>query len=95
MPIRVYQSSDSAHGCAFCRPGFERLQKMSEQDLVDCPACGISVTRRACAPALINSSGSMLSKNNLERHGFTQYQKVGKGEYEKSAGQQGPDTLEA
>ena len=37
----------------------------------------------------------MLSKNNLARHGFTQYQKVGKGEYEKSAGQQGPDALKA
>jgi predicted nucleic acid-binding Zn ribbon protein len=95
MPIRVYQSTNPARGCVYCRPGFDLLQKMAAPDLLYCPECGVSVRRLPAAPALINSSGSMLSKNNLARHGFTQYQKVGKGEYEKSAGQQGPDTLKA
>lgn len=38
--------------CSACGHGFERLQKLSDPDPVDCPACGkAAITRRLTAPS--------------------------------------------
>ena len=90
MPFYEYQAT-SEPGCDHCLAGFECLQKMSAAALTRCPECGGSVRRRISAPN-ISRSDSTLSKGNLEDKGFTQYKRVSKGQYEKTAGR-GPDTI--
>ena len=90
MPIFEYRAT-SPGDCPICASGFERLHKPSESELKDCPSCGNAVKRVASAPSLASSSPSLDSKN-LEQHGFTQYRKAGKGEYEKTAGK-GPQKI--
>jgi hypothetical protein len=46
--------------------------------LIACPQCGTAVERVLSAPNLTKSDTS-LSTDNLEKHGFTQYRKSGKG----------------
>ena len=85
MPIYEYEHDiDPAGGCS---ARFEAFQKIADEPLANCPACG-----KACHRVLsvfgVAASGSagILSKSNLEAHGFTQYSKKGKGYYEKTAG---------
>ncbi|MDA3934144.1 MAG: hypothetical protein PF630_07455 [Gammaproteobacteria bacterium] len=94
MPIHVYQASGDEH-CAQCRNGFEQLEKMSAEPLSNCPQCGAALRRCITAPAVISSDGHLLSPGHIEKHGFTQYKKVGQGEYERTAGSNGPDKLKA
>ncbi|MBU1187403.1 MAG: zinc ribbon domain-containing protein [Gammaproteobacteria bacterium] len=94
MPLRVYQASGEAH-CQQCLPGFERLEKMDATALTHCPHCAAEVRRCVSAPSVINADGSLLTPASLEKHGFTQYRKVGQGEYERSAGSKGPSKLKA
>jgi hypothetical protein len=49
------------------------------------------VERVLSAPNLTKSDTS-LNTDNLEKHGFTQYRKSGKGVYEKTAGK-GPNVI--
>jgi len=90
MPIFEYKSTQPT-GCSHCTNGFERLHKHHEPELKECPICGVSVRRIVSAPSLAKPSPS-LAPENLERHGFTQYRKSGKGTYEKTAGS-GPKTI--
>lgn len=90
MPIYEYQNAD-AHSCPHCEQGFERLHKSGEQDLAACPKCGAAVKKKLSAPSLAGA-GPSLDPANLEKHGFTQFRKSGKGVYEKTAGK-GPDVI--
>ena len=90
MPIYEYRPVAS-QGCSHCRDGFEILQKLSDQILKKCPACGNPIQRIISAPNLARADHS-LDKSNLEKHGFTQYTKAEKGVYEKTAGS-GPEVL--
>jgi putative FmdB family regulatory protein len=90
MPIYEYQPSGDQH-CDHCLHGFEILRKSSEPELENCPQCGAPVVRRISAPSLAKP-GPALDAANIEKHGFTQYKKAGKGIYEKTAGK-GPDTI--
>ena len=90
MPIYVYKASTMT-ACGHCRDQFEVMQKLREPPLAVCPDCGAAVKRLITAPH-IASSGPSLSEDNIERHGFTQYRKLEKGVYEKTAGK-GPDII--
>ena len=90
MPIYEYQASGEEQ-CEYCESGFELLRKISEQTLSQCPECGAPVERKISAPNL-GGSGPSLDSANVEKHGFTQYKKAGKGVYEKTAGK-GPDVI--
>lgn len=90
MPIYEYAPRSEEH-CPFCKSGFEQLQKITDAALEQCPKCNADVTRQISAPN-VQKGDSDLSPSNIEKHGFTQYKKVGKGEYEKTAGK-GPRTL--
>ncbi len=92
MPIHVYQACGEKH-CQHCQNGFERLEKMDAAAPTHCPHCGAEVRRCVSAPSVINADGSLLTPASLTKHGFTQYRKVGKGEYERSAGTQGPNRI--
>ena len=90
MPIYEYQPGSARH-CAYCRNGFEKLQKLHEPALLECPRCHAPV-RRVISAANVAKSGPSLEPSNLEKHGFTQYRKSGKGVYQKTAGK-GPDVI--
>jgi putative FmdB family regulatory protein len=90
MPIYEYRPVKEC-GCALCTGGFELLRKISDPDLTACPECGAAVERVLSAPNLTKSDTS-LDPANVEKHGFTQYRKSGKGVYEKTAGK-GPNVI--
>jgi predicted nucleic acid-binding Zn ribbon protein len=96
MPTYLYQvvTDDDSDGEIF-----EVVQPMSEKPLKKHPETGAAVTR---IPALPNIAGkwsdmkskSSLSNKNLDRLGFTKYERAGDGKYEKRAGG-GPDVISA
>lgn len=90
MPIYEYQASGEAC-CEHCRASFDVMQKVADEPLKFCPRCHNPVARKISRPNL-SKSGPSLSKDNIEKHGFTQFKKVGKGVYEKTAGK-GPDYI--
>jgi len=67
------------------------MQKLSDDPLACCPECYSPVRRKISRPNLASPAPS-LSESNLEKHGFTQFRKVEKGVYEKTAGK-GPDFI--
>jgi len=91
MPIREYVPVEPP-GCALCCYGFERLERVDEAPLAACTACGRPVRRILGAVAVVSGQAHVLREGHLARHGFTQYRRVGKGHYEKTAGE-GPDTV--
>ncbi|MCK7593663.1 FmdB family zinc ribbon protein [Pseudomarimonas salicorniae] len=91
MPIYTYRSTGT--GCAHCREGFDTLQKLSDAELNACPECGAAVRKQLSAPALAIGGAHLLSEKRIGEKGFTQYRKIGKGVYEKTAGK-GPDIIQ-
>ena len=90
MPIHHYLPEHE--GCAACRDGVDRLQKLGDTDPVHCAACGARLVRQLSAPAVVSGQAHRLSEKHAAKHGFTRYQRAGKGVYEKTAGP-GPDII--
>ena len=90
MPI--YEYRPDAKSCAYCVYGIERLEKLDDPALTTCPACGAPIHRAVAAPAVISGSAHVLREKHIAEHGFSQYRRVGKGQYEKTTGD-GPDTI--
>jgi putative FmdB family regulatory protein len=90
MPI--YEYAPTTGGCAVCRAGIERLQRLSDPPLAACPECSAPLARVIGAPQVVAGQAHVLREGHLAKHGFTQYRKVGKGKYEKTAGK-GPPTI--
>lgn len=96
MPTYVYAilNADGSDG-----PTFEVVQRMSEAPLTKHPETGQPV-RRVIQPPIIpgewsdHSTKQKLSDKNLDRLGFTKYQRSGDGVYEKKAGR-GPNAISA
>ena len=96
MPTYLYQvqTDDDSEGEIF-----EVVQPMSEKPLKKHPETGVPVAR---IPALPNIAGkwsdikgkAQLSNKNLDRLGFTKYERAGDGNYEKKAGD-GPNVISA
>jgi len=96
MPTYVYRiiNEDGSEG-----ETFEVFQKMSDPPLTEHPETGEPVRRVIQAPNIAGKwseagTKKMLSDSNLDRLGFTKYQKMGKGQYEKRAGA-GPQSIDA
>ncbi len=96
MPTYVYQviEDDGSDGEIF-----EVFQKMSDPTLQTHPESGKPVRRLIQAPNISgkwseSATKRMLSDKNLDRIGFTKYQRTGDGKYEKRAGS-GPPTIDA
>lgn len=90
MPIYTYQA-DNTDPCAYCAEPFEVMQKMDAERLQRCPECG-GALRRVITPPNLAAAAPNLSADNIGKKGFTQYRKLEKGVYEKTAGQ-GPDII--
>jgi hypothetical protein len=94
MPTYVYElvNEDGSPGKTF-----EIVQKMSDEALTHHPETGEPV-RRLIQPPYIPGDNSdhaisrKLSNKNLDRLGFTKYERAGDGKFEKKAGQ-GPNVI--
>jgi len=76
---------------------FEVFQSIKDPPLTRHPETGEPVKRLVSAPGLAlkhseASEKTRLSDKNLDRLGFTKYQKSGDGTWDKTAGQ-GPDSI--
>jgi len=91
MPIYEYMNA-TEQGCDQCRDGFTRLEKLADVPLHACPRCGAPVRRMISAPTVVSGKAHMLKQSSIEKAGFTQYKKIGKGVYEKTAGK-GPGII--
>jgi putative FmdB family regulatory protein len=92
MPTYVYEIIDTGET-------FEVVQKMADDALTKHPETGQPVRRVIQAPHVAgdfsdSATKQKLSNKNLDRLGFTKYERAGDGHYEKRAGG-GPDTLNA
>ncbi|MCE9620228.1 MAG: zinc ribbon domain-containing protein [Planctomycetes bacterium] len=92
MPTYVYE---------VVKPGgeagerFEVFQRLSDPALTAHPETGEPVRRAIVLPQVQTMSDKgRYSKSNLERLGFSRFEKRGDGHYEKTAGQ-GPDAISA
>lgn len=90
MPI--YEYAPRSGTCDRCRGRFALMQSLKDPELAQCPDCGQPVRRLISAPAIASGASHLLRESHFARHGFTQYRRVEKGHYEKTAGP-GPDTI--
>jgi predicted nucleic acid-binding Zn ribbon protein len=79
---------------------FEHVQSMKEDALTKHPETGEPVRRVPQAPIIAGHWSDMkgkgaLSNKNLERLGFTKYERKGKGYMERVAGKEGPKSISA
>lgn len=93
MPIYEYISASEC-GCAHCQGGFTVLQRLSDPVITACPACEAPVRKLISSPNVVCGKAHMLRESSIEKAGFTQYRKIGKGVYEKTAGK-GPGVISA
>jgi predicted nucleic acid-binding Zn ribbon protein len=96
MPTYVYEILDKKGQPT--GETFEIIQSMKEDALVKHPETGKPVRRAIVAPAIAEKwsdmkSKSALSNKNLERMGFTKYERKGNGYMERTAGKFGPKSL--
>jgi putative FmdB family regulatory protein len=89
MPI--YEYAPTSGHCEKCNGVFEVMQRMADAKLTACPACGQPCERRISKVAL--GGNWSLSDSRIRQSGLTQYKKVEKGVYEKTAGTEGPEHL--
>lgn len=93
MPFYEY-IHESGPGCAHCQGGFTVLQRLSDPRIGHCPVCASAVRRLISPPNVVSGQAHKLKTSNIEKAGFTQYRKIGKGVYEKTAGK-GPGVISA
>lgn len=98
MPTYVYEILDkSGRGSG---KYFEIVQSIKDDALAKHPETGAPVRRVPQAPAIAGKWSDMkgksaLSNSNLERMGFTKYERKGKGYMERVAGKEGPKSISA
>lgn len=96
MPTYVYEFLDSkgqptGKTC-------ELVHSIKDAALTKHPESGQAIRRIPAVPTIAGkwsdlSSKGNLSNKNLERMGFTKYERKGSGYMERTAGKQGPQTL--
>jgi predicted nucleic acid-binding Zn ribbon protein len=98
MPTYVYEILDKK-GEGTGRT-FEIVQSIKEDALKKHPETGEPVRRVPQAPMIAGNWSDLkgkgkLSNQNLERLGFTKYERKGKGYMERVAGKEGPRSISA
>lgn len=78
---------------------FEYVQRMADEPLTEHPETGQPCRRAISAPAIAgkwsNLNKTQLSNKRLGELGFTKFEKKGDGYYERTAGSDGPRTINA
>lgn len=96
MPTYVYEILDkSGKGTG---KHFEIVQSIKADALTKHPETGAPVRRVPQAPTIAGKWSDLkgkgaLSNKNLERLGFTKYERKGKGYMERVAGKEGPQSI--
>jgi predicted nucleic acid-binding Zn ribbon protein len=96
MPTYIYETLDKRGQPT--GETFELVQSIKADPLTRHPETGQPVRRAIVAPTLglaMSKVKSSMSNKNLERLGFTKYERKGKGYMERTAGKQGPDSISA
>jgi hypothetical protein len=98
MPTYVYDILDSRGEPTGRR--FEIVQSMRDGALTKHPETGEPVRRAIVAPNIAGNWSPLktkgkLSNQNLDRLGFTKYERKGKGYMERVAGKEGPPRISA
>lgn len=62
MPIYAFE-------CSACRHQFDRLQKLSDPDPAECPACGAAQVRRQLTAPAFRLSGSGWYETDFKKDG--------------------------
>lgn len=98
MPTYVYELLDEKGEGTGER--FEYVAPMSAPDLTKHPETGQACRKVPAAFAVAGDwsdikSKSKLSNSNLERLGFTKYERKGEGYMERVAGKEGPKSISA
>lgn len=98
MPTYVYDVLDSKGNPT--GEQFEITQSIKDKSLTKHPKTGAPVRRAIVAPAIAGKwspikQKSSLSNKNLERLGFTKYERKGSGYMERVAGKEGPSSISA
>ena len=84
----VHVNADGTDGDAF-----ELFQRITADALTKHPETGLAIRRVPVTPQVQTGSDTQrLSNKNLNRLGFTKYERAGNGTYEKKAGD-GPRTI--
>jgi len=85
MPIYEYRAKQGEAACDHCAKGFEATQRMTEEALRVCPKCGAAVERVISLFSVSRgpSASSLLSDNNIKRHGFTKLVNEGEGKFRR------------
>ncbi len=91
MPIYTYQAATD-ECCDHCQDGFDVLQRFSANPVEFCQECGNRVKKIIAAPNVVSGKAHLTKPSNVEKKGFTQYKRAGKGVYEKTAGK-GPQYI--
>jgi putative FmdB family regulatory protein len=81
MPIREYAAVNPEKSCTHCKEGFEVVETIHAPALAKCPQCLNKVQRLLSAPKVGASKSGL--HDRAKSAGFTTYEKLGKGEYEK------------
>jgi putative FmdB family regulatory protein len=93
MPFYEYVVIEG-QGCDRCTLPFTLLRRLSDPEVETCPACGARVRKILSPPNVVAGQAHKLKESTIEKAGFTQYRKAGKGVYEKTAGK-GPGVISA
>ncbi|MCC6321378.1 MAG: FmdB family transcriptional regulator [Phycisphaerales bacterium] len=98
MPTYVYEILDKRGEPT--GKSFEHFQSMKDAALTKHPETGEPCRRAIVAPAIAGNASPLkekgrLSNKNLERLGFTKYERKGKGYMERVAGKEGPRSISA
>ena len=73
MPIYAFE-------CAACGHSFDRLQKMSDADPVDCPSCGAPQVRRQLTAPQFRLAGGGWYETDFKKDGDKKRNLAGDGE---------------
>ncbi|MEK6700903.1 MAG: FmdB family transcriptional regulator [Planctomycetota bacterium] len=96
MPTYLYEILDKSGSPT--GETFEVVQSMKEPALAKQPQTGKACRRAIVAPNIAGKWSDVkgkaaLSNKNLERLGFTKYERKGKGYMERVAGKEGPKSI--
>lgn len=85
MPTYTYRTRDPNKACDTCRECYEIIQRMSENALTTCPDCGGEIVRFMHATPTVrdDSTKTVLSDDNLKKHGFKKLVNRGGGKYDE------------
>ena len=96
MPTYVYEILDKKGEPT--GKHFEVVQSIKDSPLRKHPETGQAVRRAIVAPNLglnMSASKARMSNKNLEKLGFTKYERKGNGYMERVAGKEGPKSISA